>query len=95
LGVLAYSSFVTIWSMDGVWQPNPEKLSIVHDEIMRLTKLIKDLSDLTIMESDEIKLDKNVINLLLLLNNVVEELKKKQFGNKWYILQKKEIKDIV
>lgn len=58
--------------MDGVWEPNPEKLSIIHDEITRLTKLIKDLSDLSIMESDEIKLNKKEVNLSILLNSVVE-----------------------
>lgn len=58
--------------MDGVWQPDSEKLSIVHDEISRLTKLIKDLSDLSIMESDEIKLNKRKIDLSLLLNNIAE-----------------------
>lgn len=58
--------------MDGVWEPGPEKLSIVLDEITRLTKLIKDLSDLSTMESDEIKLNKSQVNLSMLLNSVVE-----------------------
>lgn len=58
--------------MDGVWKPDAEKLSIVHNEITRLTKLIKELSDLSIIESDEIKLNKSEINLSELLHSVVE-----------------------
>ena len=58
--------------MDGVWEPNSEKLTIIHDEIFRLTKLIKDLSDLSNVESDEIKLKKSEINLSALMNNIAE-----------------------
>lgn len=58
--------------MDGVWEPDIEKLSIVHSEITRLTKLIKELSDLSTIESDEIKLNKSEINLSELLNNIIE-----------------------
>lgn len=58
--------------MDGVWEPNQEKLSIIHDEILRLTKLIKELSDLSIIESDEIRLNKREVNLSTLLINTVE-----------------------
>ena len=58
--------------MDGVWAPDIEKLSIVYSEITRLTKLIKELSDLSIIESDEIKLNKSEINLSELLSNIVE-----------------------
>lgn len=58
--------------MDGVWEASPEKLSIIHNEIFRLTKLIKDLSDLSIMESDEIKLNKSQFNLSISINNVIE-----------------------
>lgn len=58
--------------MDGVWEASPEKLSIIHNEIFRLTKLIKDLSDLSIIESDEIKLNKSSFNLSMLINNVIE-----------------------
>lgn len=58
--------------IDGVWEPNPEKLAIVHNEISRLTKLIKELSDLSVIESDEIKLCKSELNLSTLLSNIAE-----------------------
>ncbi|OGO77912.1 MAG: hypothetical protein A2Y23_04125 [Clostridiales bacterium GWB2_37_7] len=49
--------------IDGVWEPNQDKLSIVLSEISKLTKLITDLSDLSGIESDEITLYKSEINL--------------------------------
>lgn len=58
--------------MDGIWEVTPEKLAIVYDEISRLTKLIKGLSDLSSVESDEIKLNKKEVDLSTLLNNIVE-----------------------
>jgi signal transduction histidine kinase len=58
--------------MDGVWEPTQEKLSGIHDEITRLTKLIKDLSDLSRIESEEIKLDLQPIKISSILNNVVD-----------------------
>lgn len=58
--------------MDGVWEPNPEKLAIVQHEITRLAKLIQDLADLSILENDEIKLHKSRTNLSMLLDSIVE-----------------------
>ncbi|WP_066494816.1 sensor histidine kinase [Abyssisolibacter fermentans] len=58
--------------IDGIWEPTPERLTVCYDEILRLTKLIKDLSDLSSIESTDIKLNKQDIDLSKLLNNVVE-----------------------
>lgn len=58
--------------IDGVWKPSPDKLTIVLNEIFRLTKLIKNLSDLSNIESDEIKINKSEFNLSALLTNIVE-----------------------
>ncbi len=58
--------------MDGVWKPNSEKFSIIHNEIIRLTKLIKELSDLSVIESDEIKLEKNFVDLSNIINDITE-----------------------
>ena len=58
--------------MDGVWQPTQEKLSIIHDEIIRLTKLIKSLSELSILENEEVKLDTTKVELSTLVRNVAE-----------------------
>jgi len=58
--------------IDGVWEPDVERLAIVHDEIIHLTKLIKELSDLSIIENDEIKINKSEMNLSRFMSNIVE-----------------------
>ncbi|MBZ4646632.1 MAG: hypothetical protein PWR27_174 [Petroclostridium sp.] len=58
--------------MDGIWQPTQERLMSIHDEITRLTKLIKDLSDLSKIESEEVRLNMDKVNLSSLLDNVVD-----------------------
>jgi signal transduction histidine kinase len=58
--------------IDGVWEPTPERLSVLQDEIRRLTNLIKDLGDLSYMESGEIRLATKEIGLSKLVANIVE-----------------------
>lgn len=58
--------------MDGVWKADMEKLSIVHGEVLHLTKLIKALNDLAIIENDEIKINKKTIDLSKVLKEVGE-----------------------
>jgi signal transduction histidine kinase len=53
--------------IDGVWEPDPERLESCNEEIHRLAKLVSDLSLLTDIEWETIKLDKtdfDVANLL-------------------------------
>ncbi len=79
--------------MDGVWEPNPEKLAVVHNEISRLTKLIKELSDLSVIESDEIKLHRGEVNLSTLLDDIAESFEP-QFISKRIHLQKEIRNDV-
>jgi signal transduction histidine kinase len=58
--------------MDGVWEPNDERLAVIHGEILRLTHLIKELSDLSIVEDDEIKLDADIVDLSVTLNDITD-----------------------
>lgn len=58
--------------MDGVWQPTQEKLGIIHHEITRLTKLIKNLSELSILENENIQLNMTKVDLSILVRNVAE-----------------------
>lgn len=58
--------------IDGVWQPDLEKLSIVYEEVIHLTRLIKELSDLSIIENDEIKINKSEIDLSTLINTIAD-----------------------
>jgi signal transduction histidine kinase len=58
--------------IDNIWEPTTERLTILQDEIRRLTNLIKDLGDLSYMESGEIKLSKSNFNLSESMMNLVD-----------------------
>jgi len=58
--------------MDGVWEPSDEKLSVIHGEIMRLTKLINELSELSIVEDDEINLKLSAVDLSSTLYDIMD-----------------------
>jgi signal transduction histidine kinase len=58
--------------MDGVWEPNDERLSVIHGEIIRLTKLINELSELSIVEDDEINLKLSTVNLSDILYDIID-----------------------
>lgn len=57
--------------IDGVWEPNDVRLSVIHGEIIRLTKLINELSELSIVEDDEINLKLSTIDLSTILHDIV------------------------
>ncbi|NMA68079.1 MAG: hypothetical protein GX958_01490 [Desulfitobacterium sp.] len=58
--------------VDGVWEPTPARLSFCNDEVIRLTGLIKDLNELSILESDEVKLQKKQVILSEMLKNLLD-----------------------
>jgi len=58
--------------IDGVWEPNVEKLSVIHGEIIRLTKLINELSELSIVEEDEINLKLSTVDFSATLNDIMD-----------------------
>ncbi|MDR1377647.1 MAG: HAMP domain-containing protein [Synergistaceae bacterium] len=49
--------------IEGVWQPTKERLSSCHEEIQRISKLVRDIESLARVESDNLKLDKAPVNL--------------------------------
>jgi len=57
---------------DGIWEPSPEKLDICKDEVIRLTKLVEQLKDLTNIESHKIMLDIKKFNLSDSLNDILK-----------------------
>lgn len=61
--------------MDNIWEPNTERLTMVHEEIIRLTKLINELSELSIMESDDIKINQIKVDFTTFLYNMMENFK--------------------
>lgn len=56
--------------IEGVWQPTPERLQSCHEEIGRLTGLVKDLERLSKAEGDNLRLDKKAIDLLEIARSV-------------------------
>lgn len=58
--------------MDGVWEPTPQRLALLQDEIRRLTNLIRDLGDLSYMESGETQLTRDPVDLTQLIHNLIE-----------------------
>ncbi|GHT79782.1 sensor histidine kinase [Spirochaetia bacterium] len=53
--------------IDGVWEPTAERLASCHEEIRRLTKLVEDLSSLSILERDTLILHRTGFDLAKLL----------------------------
>ena len=58
--------------MDGVWEPTDERLSVIHGEVIRLTKLISELSNLSNVEDDEINLKLSTVDISATLNDIVD-----------------------
>lgn len=57
---------------DGIIQPTPEQVSSMVEEIDRMTKLVGDLRDLTLLEAGQIKLDKVTTDINdIILNGTV------------------------
>lgn len=58
--------------MDGVLEPSPERLAKLNDEIVRMTKLINDLNELVIVESEHLRLNTSKVNLENELSTIIE-----------------------
>ena len=61
--------------MLGIWEPTEERLNSCHEEILRLTNLVKDLENLTRVESEVFQLDKTEVDLLEIAETVRDNLK--------------------
>ncbi len=61
--------------IDGIWEATPARLSFCYDELIRLTRLINDLNELSVIESDKIQLNKTEVGLSELLNEMLENFK--------------------
>lgn len=70
--------------IEGVWEPTQERLQSCYEEINRITKLVKDLERLAKVESDNLKLQKESIDLLQVIRSVSSyfefELKNKKLN---------------
>lgn len=60
--------------LDGIWQPDPERLKSCHEEILRLNRLVEDLARLTRYESENLILMKTNFNLSALCREIIKTL---------------------
>jgi signal transduction histidine kinase len=60
--------------LDGVEQPNPEVLQVMLQQSERLSRLVDQLLDLSRIESGDIPLDVEPVDLRSLVNNVAREV---------------------
>lgn len=57
--------------IDGVWEPNTERLNSVNEEVIRLTNLVNQLKNLAKFDSEKNKLNLSEINIKSLIKNIV------------------------
>ena len=58
--------------MDKVWIPDDERFEVIHKETVRLTKLIDELSELSIVEDDVINIKLRNVDVSSILNEVLD-----------------------
>ena len=68
--------------MDGVIEPSLEQLSSLHEEAIRLNRLITDLRDLSLAEVRQLALEKSITNLNQILSRALYMLKPLADGKK-------------
>lgn len=59
--------------IDGVWEPTPDRLASCHEEIVRLSKLVEDLGQLSILEQKNLVLNRTDFDLQRLLAFVAQQ----------------------
>lgn len=59
---------------DGVWKLTPDRIDSLYEEIIRLSKIVKDLDKLTSYDSNRIELKKADFNILKLSSTVVTNM---------------------
>lgn len=67
--------------IEGVWEPTPERLQSLYEELERITWLVQDLEDLTRLKHDVLRLNKEETNLWDLLDMALESFDYKLVEN--------------
>nr|WP_312576200.1 HAMP domain-containing sensor histidine kinase [Sedimentibacter sp.] len=57
--------------IDGIWEPNKERLESCNEEILRLTRMLSGIDKIAEIEDSSIALNKSTFNLLELANRIV------------------------
>lgn len=66
--------------LDGVWEPTKDRIESIHEEIVRISKLVKDIEKLTAIENESITLEKenfDLVNLAISISKNFEAAIKK------------------
>ncbi len=58
--------------LDGVYEPTPENIAVIHQESMLLASLVSDLRELALVEAGQLKLDLASVSLAVLAKLVKE-----------------------
>lgn len=58
--------------IDGIWQPDVQRLKSCHEEVMRIGRMVGDLDKLAKVEAENLILDKESFNLLELARTIVQ-----------------------
>ncbi len=58
--------------IDGIWEADTKRLESCHCEILRITRLVEDLQELTNIESEKIKLEKSEFALSELIHQICQ-----------------------
>jgi two-component system, OmpR family, sensor histidine kinase BaeS len=80
--------------IDGVWQPTEERLKSCHEEILRITRLVSDLEELTQYESDNLILNKTLFNLSETIQNTIINLEKEYISKEITVEFNNEVENI-
>jgi len=57
--------------IEGIWKPEIYRLESCHEEIIRISKMVKDLENLARVENDNFKLSKTEINLVYIVEKIL------------------------
>jgi len=60
--------------LSGVIEPTEETIASLHDEVLRMSYLVKDLQELSLAEAGQLRLDLAEVNLIELLTNIMSKL---------------------
>lgn len=62
--------------IDGIWEPNNERLKSCHEEILRLNRMVGDLEKLTKFESENLILSKTKFDISELIKRILRNFEK-------------------
>ena len=67
--------------IDGIWEPSPERLNSVNEEVIRLSHLVNQLKNLAKYDNEKNKLEISEVDLKQLVKNII-------YNNESYALEK-------